>query len=270
MRLPSGLTVRVVECGPRDGRPVVLLPGWAVSAFTYRHQLPALGAAGYRATAVDLKGHGFSDKPIGRGEYTFETMARHVEEVVGAFATRPAVVVGQSMAGALAIQLATTRRDLVSALVLIGPVGLGVIPFIRAAVLLTPRLVDPVAPYLARRGVVRAGLRLVYADPRRITEDTVDEYWAPAQFPAYARALRALVHDFRWAPFPDPTLTMLDERTLVVFGARDRLVRNAEWRVRRLVGPTVVLVDDAGHAVNEEQPDVVNADMLQFLRRLAV
>jgi pimeloyl-ACP methyl ester carboxylesterase len=270
VRLPSGLTVRVVECGPRDGRPVVLLPGWAVSAFTYRHQLPALGAAGYRATAVDLKGHGFSDKPIGRGEYTFETMASHVEEVVGAFARRPAVVVGQSMAGALAIQLATTRRDLVAALVLIGPVGLGVIPFIRAAILLTPRLVDPVAPYLARRGVVRAGLRLVYGDPRRITEDTVDEYWAPAQFPAYARALRALVHDFRWAPFPDPTLTMLDERTLVVFGARDRLVRNAERRARRLVGPTVVLVDDAGHAVNEERPDVVNAGMLQFLRRLAV
>jgi pimeloyl-ACP methyl ester carboxylesterase len=248
---------------------VVLLPGWGVSAFTYRHQLPFLGAAGYRAAAVDLKGHGFSDKPMGRGEYTFEAMASHAEEVLEAVANGPPVVVGQSMAGALAIHLATSRRDIVAAQVLIGPVGLGVIPFIRATVLLTPRGADAVAPHLARRSVVRAGLRLAYGDPRRITEDTVDEYWAPAQFPEFARALRALVHDFRWAPFPDPVLAMLDERTLVVLGARDRLVRDSERRARRLAGPTVVVVEDAGHAVNEERPDAVNTAILTFLGRLA-
>ena len=249
---------------------MILLPGWGVSAFTYRHQLPALAAAGYRATAVDLKGHGFSDKPTERGEYTFQAMLSHVEEVFEAVANRPAIVVGQSMAGALVIELASRRRDGVAAQVLIGPVGLGVIPFIRAAVLLTPRVLDPVAPYFARRAVVRAGLGLAYGDPRRISEDTVEEYWAPAQFPEFARALRALVHDFRWAPFPDSTLALLDERTLVVFGARDRLVRDAERRVRRLAGPTVIVVDDAGHAVNEESPDVVNAAMLGFLGRLPV
>jgi non-heme chloroperoxidase len=269
-RVRSGLTVRVVECGPPNGRSVILLPGWGVSAFTYRYQLPALGAAGYRATAVDLKGHGFSDKPLGRGEYTFEAMARHVEEVLEAVASGPAVVVGQSMAGALAIHLTTSGRHIVAAQILIGPVGLGVIPFIRAAVLLTPRVVDPVAPHLARRSVVRAGLRLAYGDPGRITEDTVDEYWAPAQFPEFARALRALVHDFRWAPLPHSTLAMLDDRTLIVLGARDRLVRGSERRALRLAGPTVVVVEDAGHAANEEQPDAVNAALVAFLARLAV
>jgi pimeloyl-ACP methyl ester carboxylesterase len=249
---------------------VVLLPGWGVSAFTYRNQLPALGEAGYRATAVDLKGHGFSDKPTARGEYTFDAMVSHAEEVVEAVAHGPAIVVGQSMAGALAIQLATSRPDLVARLVLAGPVGLGVIPFIRAAVLLTPRLLDPVAPYLARRPAVRAGLGLAFGDPRRITEDIVDEYWAPAQFPEFARALRALVHDFRWALFPDSTLAKLDERTLVLLGARDRLVRGAERRARRPNGPAVVVVEDAGHAVNEERPDIVNAAMLTFLGRSAV
>ena len=249
---------------------MILLPGWGVSAFTYRHQLPALGAAGYRATAVDLKGHGFSDKPTARGEYTFQAMVSHVEEVLEAVVNRAAIVVAQSMAGAPVIELATSRRDVIAAQVLIGPVGLGVIPFIRAAVLLTPRVVDPVAPYLARRSVVRVGLGLAYGDPRRISEDTVDEYWAPAQFPEFARALRALVHDFRWAPFSDSTLALLDERTLVVFGARDRLVRDAERRARRLAGPTVVVVDDAGHAVNEERPDAVNAATLEFLGRLGM
>jgi pimeloyl-ACP methyl ester carboxylesterase len=271
VRLRSGLTVRAVECGPRDGAPIILLPGLGVSAFTYREQLPALGAAGYRATAVDLKGHGFSDKPIGRGEYTFDAMVAHVEDVVVAVAEhRPAVIVGQSMSGPLAMQLAMAHGDLVSAIVLIGPVGIGVIPFVRAAPVLTPHLVDPVAPYLARRWLVRAGLRLVYHDPRRVTDDTVEEYWAPAQFPEFARAVRALIHDYRWTPLADDTLAKLDERTLILIGAHDRVIRHGKTWARRLAGPTVVVVEDAGHAVNEEHPEAVNAAILAFLRRLGV
>jgi pimeloyl-ACP methyl ester carboxylesterase len=96
---------------------VILLPGFGASAFTYRHQLPALGAADFRATAVDLKGHGFSDKPTGRGEYTFDAMYRHVEDVVEAIARGPTIVVAQSMAGALAFELALSRG------VLLRPIG---------------------------------------------------------------------------------------------------------------------------------------------------
>lgn len=270
MRLRSGLNVRVVECGPPDGPPVVLLPGWAVSAFAFRHQLPTLGAAGYRATAVDLKGHGFSDKPTGPREYSFEAMVAHVEEVIEAIAHGAAAIVAQSMAGPLGIEVASTRPTLVSALVLIGPVGLGIVPFNRLAALLTPRPLDPIAPYFIPRWVVRAGLGLAYGNHARISEDTVDEYWAPAQFPDFARALRALVHQFRWSPLPDARLAALDHRTLVVFGSRDRLVRRWEKRVNRLVGATVAVIEDAGHAVNEERPEAFNAVLLEFLHRCGV
>jgi pimeloyl-ACP methyl ester carboxylesterase len=267
VRLRSGLQLRVVESGPRDGAPVILLPGWGVSAFTYRHQVPALGAAGYRATAVDLKGHGFSDKPTGNGEYTSEAMLRHVEDVIDAIARRPAVIVAQSMAGPLAIELA--RRDgRVSRLVLVSPVGLGVIPFVGLARALTGRWLDPVAPRLVTRQAVRLALGVAYGDSRRVTADVVDEYLAPAQFPGFARALRALVHDFSWSPIPDLRFSEVDDRTLVLAGRLDRLIRGAAPRARALFGTRAIVVPDAGHSVNEERPDLANAAILEFLGRL--
>jgi pimeloyl-ACP methyl ester carboxylesterase len=248
---------------------VILLPGWGVSAFTYRYQLPALGTAGFRATAVDLKGHGFSDKPLGRGEYTFEAMVRHVRDVIEAIAHCP-VVVAQSMAGSLTIELALENPGLMSGLVLVSPVGLGITRFARFAQLLTPELLDAAAPYLATRWVMRAGLAVAYDDSTRLTEDVIDEYWAPAQFPEFASALRGLVRNFNWAPIPEARLAALDAPTLIVLGARDRLIRGSPQRAKRLSGPTVVVVDDAGHAVNEERPEAVNAAILAFLSRLRV
>lgn len=267
IRLPSGLQVRAVEAGPRDGAPVVLLPGWGASAFTFRHQLPALGAAGYCATAVDLKGLGFSEKPTGRGEYTYDAMVRHVEEVVDAVAgRRPPVIVGQSMAGRLALELGLSARRPVSALVLVSPVGIGVVPFIGLAQLLTPRVLDAIAPHLVRRSVVRVALGLAYGRQSRVSENTVEEFWAPAQFPGFARALRALVHDFEWSQLPEQRLRALSVPTLVIRGTRDRLVRGPPRRpVPGASRASLVIVDDAGHAANEECPEPVNAAMLQFL-----
>jgi len=266
VRLRSGLYVRAVEAGPPDGAPVVLLPGWGAPAFTYRHQLPALAVAGYRATAVDLKGLGFSDKPTGRGEYTYDAMVRHVEEILDAVASRPAVVVGQSMAGRLALELGLSRARDVAALVLVSPVGIGVVPFIGLAQLLTPRPLDVIAPYLVRRSVVRFALGIAYGRPSRVTDDTVEEFWAPAQFPGFARALRALVHDFDWSQVAEDRLRALGVPTLVIRGTRDRLVRGPPRRaVPGLSAAAVVVIDDAGHAANDECPEPVNAALLQFL-----
>jgi 3-oxoadipate enol-lactonase len=227
---------------------------------------PGVRGCGYRATAVDLKGHGFSDKPTGAREYTLDAMLLHAYELIDAVARGPTIVVAQSMAGALAIELARAK-GIVTSLVLVSPVGLGVIPFIGVAQLLTPRLLDPIAPHLVPRWIVRLALRLAHGDAARVTDDIVDEYWAPAQFPGFARALRALVHDFTWSPLAEDRLAAVRDRTLVIVGGRERLVRGAEERARRLFGSNAVVIPEAGHAANEERPEQVNAAILEFLGR---
>ena len=61
--LPDGERVRVVECGRDDAPPVLLLHGWGCSVYAWRHIAPALAAAGWKAIAMDLRGHGLSDRP---------------------------------------------------------------------------------------------------------------------------------------------------------------------------------------------------------------
>jgi pimeloyl-ACP methyl ester carboxylesterase len=78
------------------------------------------------------------------------------------------------------------------------------------------------------------------------------------------------VHDFAWSPLPEERLAAVRDRALVILGARERLVRGAEEHARRLFGSRLVVISDAGHAVNEECPEPVNAAVLDFLGRLRV
>lgn len=263
--LPSGLRVRLVEAGPLDGAPVVLLHGWGASAYTYRHNLPAIAAAGLRAIAVELKGHGLSDKPTTPGSYSFTAMLAHVQEILGALHVERPAIVAQSMTGAIALELALAEEPPVSRVALINPVGLCAMPLIPFACALTPSPTVRVAPWLVRRWAMAAGLRLVYGDPRRVTGRDVDEYWAPSQFPGYSLAMRELVHEFRWPPIASDRLTTLRVPVLTILGARDRVVRGARPVAERLPGARVVLVPSGGHAVNEEMPEVVNPVLAQFL-----
>ena len=274
LSLASGLRVRAVECGPANGPLVVFLHGWGASAYTWRHNLPPLAAAGRHAVAVELKGHGLSDKPTAQGEYTFAAMLAHVHEVLDALGTpragadddrpRPAIV-AQSMTGALALALALEPSSRISRLALMNPVGLCALPLIPFACALTPAPTVRVAPWLAFRWAMAAGLRLVYGDPRRVTARDVDEYWAPSQFSGYARAMRSLVHEFHWPPFDADALARLRLPTLIVLGGRDRVVRGARPVAERLPGTRVVVVPRGGHAVNEELPAVENPVRVDFL-----
>lgn len=265
LTLGSGLLVRAVECGPPDGPAVVCLHGWGASVYTFRHNLPALGAAGLRAIAVDLKGHGLTEKPTAPGAYAFDAMLAHIHEILDALVVERPSVIAQSMTGALALELAVQPAPRVGKVALLNPVGLCAMPLIPYACALTPSPTVRVAPWLVRRWAMAAGLRLVYGDPRRVTARDVDEYWAPSQFPGYARAMRALVHDFRWPPFTPEELDALRIPVLTVLGARDRVVRGARPIAERLPGSRVVLVPGGGHAVNEELPEVVNPVLVEFL-----
>ena len=85
-RLESGIRIRVVERGDRKAPPVILVHGWGCSAYAFRFTMPALAAAGFRAIAFDLKGHGLSDKPHTSGEYTIERLVEHLRDVLDTLA----------------------------------------------------------------------------------------------------------------------------------------------------------------------------------------
>jgi pimeloyl-ACP methyl ester carboxylesterase len=94
----NGVRLHVAEAG--DGPLVLLLHGFPQFWWTWRAQLPALAAAGFRAVAPDLRGYGASDKPP-RG-YDLPTLSSDVAALVRALGERDAVVVGHDWGGLLA------------------------------------------------------------------------------------------------------------------------------------------------------------------------
>jgi pimeloyl-ACP methyl ester carboxylesterase len=113
----NGIRFHVAECGPADGPLVLLLHGFPEFWWSWRHQLEALGAAGYRAVAPDLRGYGASDKPP-RG-YDQYTLSSDVAGMVRALGAHDAVLVGHDWGGFLAWAVATLHPRVVRSLVVL-------------------------------------------------------------------------------------------------------------------------------------------------------
>jgi pimeloyl-ACP methyl ester carboxylesterase len=105
----NGIRLHAVEEG--TGPLVLLVHGFPESWYSWRHQLPALAAAGYRAVAIDVRGYGRSSKPAAVDAYR---MLRHVADnvaLVAALGEQQAVVVGHDWGAPIAWNSALLRPD---------------------------------------------------------------------------------------------------------------------------------------------------------------
>ncbi len=88
----NGVKLRVAEMG--KGPLVLFVHGWPESWYSWRHQLPALAAAGYRAVAPDMRGYGSSDKPKAVEDYDIHHLTADLAGLVTALGEKTAILVG--------------------------------------------------------------------------------------------------------------------------------------------------------------------------------
>ncbi|MPZ86974.1 MAG: alpha/beta fold hydrolase [Nitriliruptorales bacterium] len=110
------IRLHAVEAG--QGPLVVLLHGFPEFWYSWRNQIPALRAAGYRAVALDLRGYGESDKPEDLNAYRSEILASDVANVIAAYGCERATVVGHDWGGMVAWFTALARPEVVERLVI--------------------------------------------------------------------------------------------------------------------------------------------------------
>ena len=280
----NGARFHVAECGPEDGPLVLLLHGFPEFWWAWRAQLVALGEAGFRAVAPDLRGYGASDKPP-RG-YDAYTLSSDVAGMVRALGARDATVVGHDWGGLLAWTVATLHPGVVNRLAVLSmphPVRL------REAVVRDRR---------QRRGLSHvAFFQLPRAPEARLTRDdgagtaALLRRWGGPGFPdaETERRCREAVQvpgvahcsleGYRWVvrsrtrPSGLRFLRLLDRGvgvpTLQVHGALDPVVlpETAHGSGAWVHAPyELQVLDGVGHYPHEEAPDLVAEALVAHAR----
>lgn len=107
----NGIRMHVAESGPDDGPAVLLCHGFPESWYSWRHQLRALGEAGYHVIAPDQRGYGQTDSPDSIDEYTQLHLVGDLVGLLGELGVAQAVVVGHDWGAPVAWNAAALRPD---------------------------------------------------------------------------------------------------------------------------------------------------------------
>ena len=269
----AGVRLHYVTAG--DGPLVLLLHGFPDFWLTWRRQIPALRAAGYRVVAVDLRGYNLSERPRRVEDYRLDLLAGDVAALVRALGAPRAHVVGHDWGGAIAWHLAARHADVVDRLVILNAPH----PARYRRLLATPAQALrawyvvffqlPLVPEEALRAGDLAALRRVWRQQERVTAGDEENAFAaafrdPAAVWAALAYYRAVARHGAGVP---PEQRRLRARTLVLWGERDpALVRaNADGLGEWVPQLEVRMLPEAGHWVMADAPDALNRALVEFL-----
>lgn len=262
VELPGG-DLQAVEHGPRDGSPIVLLHCFTCAIDWWDGMMSRLTRE-HRVVAVDLLGHGGSEKPD--TGYTIENQANLVAQALNRLGVRDAEVVGHSLGGAVAVALAEQSPDLVNRVVIIdtrsssadeGDLGL-------VAGLAFAPVVGEALWRIKPDFAVRQGLEVAFApgyevpdafveDVDRMTFSAYDD--SPQDFDDYSGE-RTLAERIRATGKP----------VLVMMGSEEQIIDDpaAALEPYRAVGAKTELIEGVGHSPNVEAPARTAAMVLAF------
>ena len=256
VRLATGVRLRYLEQGDPAGSPVILLHGLSDSWFSFSRILPGLSPA-HRVYALDLRGHGDSDRPS--GGYGPTAMANDVVAFMDTLGIRRATLVGHSMGSLVAQQAALAAHDRIARLVLIGSATT-----VRNEVTLElqrdlaavsdPVPADFVMVYQSstiHRPVPAGFLVRVVAESRKV----------PVR--VWRASLEGLLETEPFAGLP-----RADIPSLLIWGDRDAIFPRAEQQalVDALPVSSLRVYRETGHAPHWERPKEVVRDLERFLR----
>ena len=274
-----GARFHIAEAG--DGPLVLLLHGFPQFWWTWRHQLPALADAGYRAVAMDLRGFGGSDHTP-RG-YDLPSLAGDVAAVIASLGARDAIVVGHDWGGLVGWTLASYEPKAVRRFAAVSaphPLRL------RASLLRRPDLTRQLwamqAPWVPERTWSGASSSRVDAMLHAVGRPWVARPPDVADLPPRLRAgqhrllrggvpplVRPLDGPTRRGALPSPAPDSVSAPVLQVHGPRRLLPAEfAQGSSRYVAAPyRWRLLDGVGHFPHEEDPEQFNGELLHWLGR---
>lgn len=265
----SGVRLRVVEEG--SGPPVVLVHDLFVDHRSWDGVRAALRDR-FRVIAPDLPGFGQSEKPApSRFPYGIDAFAEAIADLYAGLELGRSAVVGHGLGGAVALTLAARHPELVSHLVLVGPLSYTESPGIESRLARLPFVGNLLFKQLVGRGLFRAYFReRLLSRDAKIDNQRIDSFYDSFNSPAArGSALATLRSSADTRPVMART-SRVQTPTLVLWGSSDALYppRFGQRLAREIRGAAFELID-TGHLSLEERPDIVARQIDRFVLREA-
>jgi 4,5:9,10-diseco-3-hydroxy-5,9,17-trioxoandrosta-1(10),2-diene-4-oate hydrolase len=253
-----------------EGPPVVLIHGIGGSADYWGYNIGPLSQK-QRIYALDLLGFGRSEKPA--ISYTLPFMAEFIAHFMDTLDLERASFVGWSLGGIISMEFALDFPDRLNKLVLVGPAGLGRELNLFLRLMTIPILGEVI--YGPTRWGTRNTLRLLFYDPKFVTEELVELAFELAKLPGARRTfLTVLRYGVDLGGLKKELLEPLLKRiprikapTLIIWGKEDRIIPVAHAQVGKdlIRGSKLHIFERCGHAPHIERAEEFNALVSSFL-----
>ena len=252
----GGCRIRYLRAGDDGGFPILLVHGFGgdLNNWLFNQEALATDRAVY---ALDLPGHGGSQKSVGAGDVA--ALAGTVAAFLGALGIGKAHLAGHSLGGAIALELALARPGLVASLTLLSAAGLGReinSAFIRGMV------------EAERRKEMQVVLQDLFHDPSLVSRDMVMNILKARRIDGAVQCLRAIAERCfaggaqQWNV--RERLSQLSMPAQIIWGTGDRIIPASHAAGLAATVPVHVL-DNAGHMVHMERPGDVNRLIRQLV-----
>lgn len=271
--LPSGASAHMRDEGLASAPVLVLVHGSNASLHTWEPWVAALGDS-YRIISMDLPGHGLTGLVPG-DDYSRAAMAAFVVELMDMLDVERFVIAGNSMGGGVAAQVALTDPARVSALILVDAAGVPVarnedeVPL--AFRIARMPVVSHIMRYVLPRSLVEEGVRKVFVDQSKVTEEMVSRYFDLSLHEGNREATRIRFSGYgaRDEEAFAARLSEIKAPTLIMWGDKDGLipVSAAHEFKTRIPQAELVIYENVGHVPMEEVPQESASDVRQFLDR---
>ena len=263
-----------VERYGHGGAPVLLVHGFGTCAFLWRNIGPEIALANRTAFAIDLFGHGESDRPFD-APFGIAAQSEYLDRALTALRLPKATIVGVDVGAAIAMHLAATRPERVERLVLVNPIALDEVPAgdVKAMHRNTARFALRVS-----RGVLGAAplvselLRGSVAKPESMPDALVARYLAPYVGRDGLEHLLMLGRSINAEDLKPIVLEALEQPALIVWGDQDRWVspKLPERLAGAMPGARLIRIPTAGRLVPEDAPGTLTNIVLEFIGAASV
>lgn len=275
----NGIRIHVAEKG--EGPPVLLLHGFPEFWWSWRHQMEALAAAGYRAISPDLRGYGDSDAPPEVGDYDIHHLVQDLAGLLDHLGVNKLPVVGHDWGSILLWQWALLQPERVAAVMSlnVGYAGHGSHPpthyfsqhsrFNYILYFIQSRFAEA-----KMAADIPKSVGTIYttqaADPDFLSEDEREVFYSAFRH----SGLRGPINYYRnfdhnWELTPQLRGVQVTQPSLLVTATHDKILTPEMTRGMERVVPNLTRGElDCGHWTQQEKPAEVNHLLLEFLRQL--